>query len=71
MGIDIEKEVRVPRLILNLDDRELFAWVLTRAGNKPTASKPSHYKITSTFKIAKKLVKNIVAIVDVENIEMF
>jgi hypothetical protein len=65
-GIDIEREVRVPRLILNLDDRELFAWVLTRAGNKPTESKPSHYKIMSAFKIAQKFVKNIVAIVDVK-----
>src|ERR1700730_3721162 len=45
-GIDRTKRARVPRLRLNIDDNELFGWLLTRAGTEPATTRSSHHLLS-------------------------
>jgi hypothetical protein len=63
-GIDRARRARVPRLRLNVDDNELFGWLLTRAGNEPPATRASHHRLRDAMSEARKHVRAIVASLD-------
>ncbi|MHB9006195.1 MAG: DUF262 domain-containing protein, partial [Limisphaerales bacterium] len=62
-GIDRIKRERVPRLRLNVDDNDLFGWII--AGNpelpEPPCTRPSHELLKHTYNLAVRHVKNIVS----------
>ena len=62
-GIDRAKRERLPRLRLNIDDNELFRWLVARnAGDEePQSSKESHALLKAAYNLAAKHVKNIVS----------
>lgn len=62
MEIDLETEEMVPRLSLNVDDKDFFVKaVLVRPDKRrATATKASHRRIEETFEEAKKYVTKIV-----------
>ena len=62
-GIDRTKRERVPRIRLNVDDNDLFGWLIARSSNgvEPTASKESHRLLKQAHELAAQHVKNIVA----------
>ena len=66
-GIDLQRRVRVPNLKLNIDDHELFEWLLKPEGDRPTATKPSHRRILLAHEIATDHVKRIVAPYDAKH----
>lgn len=66
-GIDLKRRVRVPHLRLNIADRELFTWLVTRQGEKPAISKPSHRLIMEAYEIAQGQVKKVVSPHDPKN----
>lgn len=66
-GIDRVKRARVPHLKLNVDDNELFGWVLSKDGAKPASSKPSHQRIDDAYDVAARHVKAIVSTMDAKD----
>jgi len=68
-GIDRIKRERVPRLRLNVDDNDLFGWLMTRNQNtpEPTANKPSLKLLKDAYSLAAQQVKNIVATLDAKD----
>jgi hypothetical protein len=60
-GIDLQRRVRVTNLKLNIDDHELFSWLLTRTGDRPAVTKPSHQRLAAAHQTAAAQVKRIVA----------
>ena len=63
-GIDRIKRARVPRLRLNIDDNELFGWLLSRGGSEPANTKPSHQRLKDAYSEAAKHVRAVVAGLD-------
>lgn len=63
-GIDRAKRSRLPRLSLNVDDNDLFGWILTKDGKQPIVTKASHHRLIAAYDEAAKHVKNIVAGLD-------
>jgi hypothetical protein len=63
-GIDRTKRARVPRLRLNIDDNELFGWLLARGGNEPPSTRGSHERLKDAMGEARKHVRAIVASLD-------
>jgi hypothetical protein len=63
-GIDRTKRARVPRLRLNVDDNELFGWLLARGGAEPAATRASHARLKDAMSEARKHVRAIVASLD-------
>lgn len=60
-GIDLQRRIRVPHLKLNIDDHELFEWLLKPEGKRPALTKPSHRRILLAHEIATAYVKRVVA----------
>ena len=63
-GIDRTKLARVPRLRLNVDDNELFGWLLARGAAEPATTRSSHSRLKDAFNEARKHVRAIVASLD-------
>ena len=65
-GIDRAKRERIPRLRLNVDDNDLFGWLITRkAGtSEPKATKESQRLLKSAYNLAVTHVRNVVATLD-------
>ena len=63
-GIDRVKRARVPRLRLNIDDNELFGWLLSKQGTEPATTRASHGRLKYSFNEAKKYVRTIVSSLD-------
>lgn len=63
-GIDRVKRARVPRLRLNVDDNDLFGWLLARAGKEPASTRSSHARLKDAFAEARKHVRAIVSSLD-------
>ncbi len=66
-GIDRNKRQRIPKLILNLDDNELFACLLTGEGNLEKITNPtreSHQLLLQAHNLASEHIKNIISTFD-------
>ena len=65
-GIDRVKRERVPRLKLNVDDNNLFAWILARNAGapEPPITRDSHIKLQAAYAEARRHVRNIVSTLD-------
>ncbi len=62
-GIDLRQDARVARLRLNVDDNDLFSWIVT--GNKndtqPAKQRISHERMLVAYKLCAEHVRQIVA----------
>jgi hypothetical protein len=64
-GIDRVKRARVPKLRLNVDDNNLFGWMIGRNGEpEPSTTRESHALLKRAYTEATKQVRKIVAILD-------
>jgi hypothetical protein len=65
-GIDRTKRARVPRLRLNIDDNDLFGWILSHSANEPepVSNRDSHVRLRAACAEARKHVRNIVSGLD-------
>jgi Protein of unknown function DUF262/Protein of unknown function (DUF1524) len=63
-GIDRTKRARTPRLRLNIDDNELFSWLLAPNGDEPKSARTSHTLLKAAFGEAKKHVQAIISSLD-------
>ena len=65
-GIDRARRSRVPKLRLNIDDNELFGWIIARneGDEKPEETKDSHALLGQAYSEAQKQVRNIVSGLD-------
>ena len=65
-GIDRIKRSRVPKLRLNVDDNELFGWIMAHNPDhpKPEETKGSHTLLNQAYTEAQKHVRNIVSTLD-------
>ena len=65
-GIDLAKMSRVPRLRLNVDDHNLFSWMIADrpAQPMPSPTKPSHEMLIDARNLARKHVAAAVATLD-------
>lgn len=65
-GIDRVQRARIPKLRLNVDDNELFAWMIARNDGDqcPEATKDSHVLLNDAYDEAKKHVAKIVSSLD-------
>lgn len=65
-GIDRVKRARVPRLRLNVDDNDLFGWLLTKNPGEPEppSTKASHHLLKGAYDLAVKHIKRIVSPLD-------
>ena len=65
-GIDRIKRARVPRLKLNIDDNDLFGWIITRnpGQEEPLSTRNSHERLKEAYEEARKQVRNIVSTLD-------
>lgn len=63
-SIDRAKRVRTPQLRLNIDDNELFSWLLVRDGEEPVATRTSHNLLKNAFIEAQNHVKVITSSFD-------
>jgi hypothetical protein len=65
-GIDRNRRARVPRLRMNIDDNDLFAWIIARNDGEaePPSTRESHNRMKAAYSEAKKHVRNIVATLD-------
>ena len=63
-GIDRVKRLRTPRLRLNIDDNELFGWLLARNGDEPKVTRQSHTLLKDAFAEAQKHVQAIISSLD-------
>ena len=68
-GINRGKRERLPKLKLNVDDNDLFHWLITRNPNdaEPSSTKPSHRLLKSAYDISRKHVKNIVSTLETKD----
>ena len=62
-GIDRRKRERVPHLRLNVDDNDLFAWLIARnpSDPQPACQKESHHRLKAAYDLAMDHVKNVVS----------
>lgn len=64
-GIDRIKRARVPRLKLNVDDNDLFVWIIARPGTpEPASTRESHDRLKMAAAEAQRHVRNIVSGLD-------
>ena len=65
-GINRGKRERLPKLRLNVDDNDLFRWLIARNANdaEPPATKESHHLLKGAYDLAAQHVKNIVSTLD-------
>lgn len=65
-GIDRVQRERVSKLTLNIDDRELFSWIVAhdRDADKPQPQRGSHERLLAAYDEASKHVQNIVSALD-------
>ena len=64
-GIDRAKRARIPKLRLNIDDNELFGWIIARnPADEPATTKQSHILLKEAYKEAAKHVRNVVSTLD-------
>ena len=68
-GIDRNRRSRVSKLRLNVDDNELFGWIIAHNHNdpKPDKTKESHTRLTKAYTEARKHVRNIVSTLDLKD----
>jgi hypothetical protein len=66
-GIDRVKRARVPKLRLNIDDNELFGWLLARSGEEPACIRSSHTRLKAAYDEARKHVRGIVSTFDTKD----
>lgn len=62
--IDRSRREEVPRLSLNLDDKDYFRARLTNAEPSPAATKPSHRLLGDAFRESRAQVENVVSSLD-------
>jgi hypothetical protein len=65
-GIDRTKRARVPKLRLNVDDNDLFGWIIARSSveKEPEKTRDSHHRLANAYLEAQKHVRNIVSTLD-------
>lgn len=64
-GIDRKNRVRVPKLRLNVDDNELFSWIIVHDSEEPPKpTRGSHELLLKAYAEARSHVSKIVAIHD-------
>lgn len=65
-GIDRQKRARVPRLKLNIDDNDLFGWIVARnpGAEQPEPTRDSHARLITAYQEAQKHVRNVVSALD-------
>jgi hypothetical protein len=64
-GIDRVKRARVPKLRLNIDDNELFSWIIRRdKGERPPVTRESHEFLIKAYEEAADHIRNIVSVFD-------
>lgn len=65
-GIDREQRVQVPKLKLNLDDNDLFNWIITEKPGDPSLAplRSSHERLLLARDEARKQIRRIVAPLD-------
>lgn len=65
-GIDRDKRTRVAKLKLNVDDNELFNWIIARSPKdpEPEAIHESHRLLKGAYEEARAHVKRVVATLD-------
>jgi hypothetical protein len=68
-GIDRAKRERIPRLRLNVDDNDLFAWFIAQKDGaiEPAAPKESHRLLKGAYQLAAQHIKNVVAPLDAKD----
>ncbi len=68
-GIDRAKRSRVPKLRLNVDDNELFGWIIAHSSDesRPAETKESYTLLIRAYAAAKKHVRNVVSTLDVKD----
>ncbi len=67
-GIDRNRRARVPRLRMNIDDNDLFAWLIARNDDaEPPITRESHSRMKAAYNEARKHVRNIVATLDAKD----
>ena len=67
IGIDRSSRSRVARLRLNVDDNELFSWIIEPRDpdrSRPDATKSSHHLLNGAYAEARKHVRNTVSNLD-------
>jgi len=61
-GIDLRQDARVARLKLNVDDNELFSWIVTSNGSpQPVKQRISHERMLTAYELCAAHVRRIVA----------
>jgi hypothetical protein len=65
-GIDRVKRARVPKLRLNVDDNNLFGWMIARpqGEHEPGTTRDSHGLLKQAYSEATKHVRNIISTLD-------
>lgn len=65
-GIDRIKRARIPKLRLNVDDNDLFGWIIARSSveKEPEKTRDSHHRLAEAYSEAQKHVRNIVSTLD-------
>lgn len=65
-GIDRGRRSRVPRLKLNVDDNDLFRWIIAGEPKEkhPEVAKESHTRLLAAYEAATKHVRHVVASLD-------
>ena len=68
-GIDRAKRARVPRLRLNVDDNDLFSWLIARppGTQMPAMTRDSHARLAVAAEEARKHVRNVVSGLDLKD----
>ena len=68
-GIDRNRRSRVSKLRLNVDDNELFGWIIAHNHNDPNPdeTKESHTRLTKAYTEAHKHVRKVVSTLDLKD----